>query len=100
MKIANVKGMVAKLMITGLAAAAFMVVSPSKAQAQGFAVGVRVGQPAYAYDHDGYRNDLRRNEEFRDREAREFRERQAREAYLRHEQWEHEHRFVRPYGYR
>ena len=107
MKIANAKGLVTKLMITGLAAAAFVVASPSKAQAQGFAIGVHVGQPAYApayaYDRDGYRHDrddFRRNEEFREREAREFREREAREAYIRHEQWEREHRFVRPYGYR
>ena len=48
MTIANVKGMVAKVMMTGLAAGAFLAVTPATAQAQHFAVGVQVGQPAYA----------------------------------------------------
>ena len=109
MKIANVKGMVAKMMMVGLAAGAFMVANPATAQAQQFAVGVQVGHPAYVYDHDGYRydrDDYRRNE-FREREQREeFQRREAREqfeqrqAYLRHEQWERAHRYDRQYGYR
>jgi hypothetical protein len=114
MKIANVKGMVAKLMMTGLAAGAFMAVNPATAQAQQFAVGVQLGHPAYVVDHDGYRyadrdgyradrDDFRRREEFRDREARE--EFARRQAYLQHERWEHEqwehaHLYDRPYGYR
>ena len=105
MKIANVKGMVAKLMMTGLATGAFMAVNPATAQAQQFAVGVQLGHRAYVVDHDGYRyadrdgyradrDDFRRREEF----AR-------RQAYLQHERWEHEqwehaHLYDRPYGYR
>ena len=109
MKIANVKALVAKLMMVGLAAGAFAAVSPATAQAQQFAVGVQLGHPAYVVDHDGYRydrddyrydrDDSRRREEFREREAREGYAR--RQAYLRHEQWEHEqserqHRYDRP----
>jgi hypothetical protein len=95
MKIANVKGMVAKLMMTGLAAGAFMAASPATAQAQQFAVGVQLGQPAYApayvYDRDDHRfdrDDYYRQREFREREARE--EFARRQAYLQHERWEHE----------
>ncbi|HEX9198034.1 MAG TPA: hypothetical protein VF865_00625 [Acidobacteriaceae bacterium] len=119
MKIANVKGMVAKLMMVGLAAGAFVAASSATAQAQQFAVGVQFGHPAYvttyAYDRDGYRyydrdgrryydrDDYRRSEAFREHEAREAFER--RQAYLRHEQWEHEqweraHHFDRDDYYR
>jgi hypothetical protein len=107
MKIANVKGMIAKVMLTGLAAGALMAASSATAQAQQFAVGVQFGHPAYVVDHndyryaDGYRVDryeARRREEFREREARE--EFARRQAYLQHEQWERAHRFDRPYGYR
>jgi regulator of RNase E activity RraA len=119
MKIANVKGMVAKLMLTGLAAGAFMAASPATAQAQQFAVGVQFGHPAYIVDHgdyryadrDGYRVDrddyryadhdgyrVNRDEEFREREARE--EFARRQAFFQHEQWERAHRYDRPYGYR
>ena len=94
MKIANVKAMVAKLMMTGLAAGAFMAASPATAQAQHFTVGVQYGQPAYtpayAYDRDDRRfdrDDYYRHE-FREREARE--EFLRRQAYLQHERWEHE----------
>jgi hypothetical protein len=106
MKIANVKGMIAKVMLTGLAAGAFMAASPATAQAQQFAVSAQFGHPAYVVDHDDYRyadrdgyrvdhDEARRREEFREREA--FAQRQA---YLQHEQWERAHRFDRPYGYR
>jgi hypothetical protein len=111
MKIANVKGMVAKLMMVGLAAGALAIASPVKAQAQRFAVGVQLGNPdyryypnGYRYDRDDYRyrgDDLRareQREEFRSREAREEFER--RQAYVRHEQWERAHRYDNPYGYR
>lgn len=111
MKFANVKGMVAKLMMTGLAAGAFVAANPATAQAQQWAVGVQFGQPAYApayaYDRDDRRHDrddyYRQREEFREREARE--EYARRQAYLQHEQWEHErweraHHFDRFHDYR
>jgi hypothetical protein len=110
MKIANVKGVVAKLMMTGLAAGAFIAASPATAEAQQFAVGVQYGQPAYApayaYDRDDRRfdrDDYRQREEFGEREARE--EFLRRQAYLQHERWEHEqweraHHFDRDHDYR
>ena len=107
MKIANVKGIVTRLMLTGLAAGAFIAASSAIAQAQQFAVGVQFGHPAYVVDHrvdrDDYRYAYRQREEFREREAREQFAR--RQAYLQHEQWEHQqwerdHHFDRPYDYR
>lgn len=117
MTIANVKGLVAKFMITGLVAGAVTLASPAKAQAQQFAVGVEFGHPAYVadrddnrYDRDNYRQDRDGYRVDRDdyRQKQEFRERQERaeylqrQEYLRHEQWEHYHhdRDDRPYGYR
>ena len=82
MKIANVKGFVAKLMLTGLAAGAFLATSPVKAQAQQWAVGVQFGHPAYVYDYDY------RNEEYRERQEAYARQ----QAYLQHERWEAEQR--------
>jgi hypothetical protein len=87
MKIANVKGMVAKGMMVVLAAGALMVASPAKAEAQGFAVGVRFGAPAPYYAHRDF--EFERRQEFL-----------RREAFLRHEEWVRSHRFDRPYGYR
>ena len=52
MKIASVKGMVAKGMMLTLAAGALMVASPTKAEAQRFVVGVRVSDPYYAPRYD------------------------------------------------
>jgi hypothetical protein len=103
MTIANVKGIVAKGMMTGLAAAAFMAASPATAQAQHFAVGVQIGQPAYAPVYVSDRDDYRRREEFREREVRE--EYARRQAYLQHERWEHEqweraHHFDHDHDYR
>lgn len=110
MTIANVKGLVAKFMLTGLAATAFTVVSPTKADAQQFAVGVEFGHPAYVadrddrgdyrQDRDGYRidrDDYRRHQELRERQERE--EFLRRQEYLRHEQWERFHH-DRPSYYR
>jgi hypothetical protein len=79
MKIANVKGMVAKGMMVVLAAGALMVAVPAKADAQGFAVGVQFGAPHRGYDRFEF---------------------ERREAFLRHEEWVREHRFERPFGYR
>ena len=86
MKIANVKGMVAKGMAVVLAAGALMFAGPAKAQAQGFAVGVRVGAPMY---RPAPRVEFARRQEF-------FR----REAFVRREDWGRARRFDRPYGYR
>jgi hypothetical protein len=87
MKIANVKGMVTKLMLVGLAAGVFVVASPTNAQAQQFAVSAQFGQHAYVADHDrGYY--FRQREELRQREARE--EFLRHQAYIQHEQWEHQ----------
>jgi hypothetical protein len=99
MKIANVKALVAKLTMVGLAAGALVVASPSTAQAQQFAVGVQFGHPAYVVDGDDYRYD--RDGDYARRQAyiqheqweREQREEIARrQAYLQHEQWEQEQR--------
>jgi len=81
MTIANVKGMVAKGMMAVLAAGALMVASPAKADAQGFAVGVRFGHPIYGPP-------------FVARDRFEF---DRREAFLRHEEWVRDHRFYGPY---
>ncbi|WP_158944651.1 hypothetical protein [Granulicella sp. S190] len=53
MKITNVKAMVAKGVTVGLLAGAFVLAAPAKAQAQQFAVGVRVGYPQYGYGYYG-----------------------------------------------
>jgi hypothetical protein len=53
MKITNVKAMVAKGVTVGLLAGAFVLAAPAKADAQQFAVGVRVGYPAY-YGYPAY----------------------------------------------
>jgi hypothetical protein len=88
MKIANVKGMIAKGMMAAMVAGALMVASPAKAEAQGFAVGVRFGHPVPApvfvpayprYDRFAF---------------------ERREAFLRHEEWARAHRFDRRFGYR
>jgi hypothetical protein len=90
MKIANAKSVVAKLMLTGIAAAALMIANPAKAQAE-VVVGIRAGYPVYA--HPGIV--IERRPEFLRRE--EF---ARREALLRHEEWLRAHRFDRGYGYR
>ena len=123
MTIANVKGLAAKFMITGLVAGAFTLASTAKADAQQFGVAVEFGHPAYVSNYDGYgqyrdgyrvdRDDYRRNEYRVDRDdyrrQEEFRERQERAEYLRRreyirheqrEQWERYHGDDRPYGYR
>ena len=84
MKLASVKGMVAKGMILAVAAGALAVASSTKAEAQRFVVGVRVGDPYYAPRYYGYdRYERARHEEF-----------------LRHEEWVRAHRFDYRYGYR
>ena len=86
MTIANLKGMVAKVMLTGLAAGALMAIAPTKAEAQGFAVGVRFGYPAPVFAPAYY---PRRDFAF-----------ERREAFLRHDEWVRAHRFDRRFGYR
>lgn len=53
MKLANVKSMVAKGVTVALLTGAFAMVAPVKAEAQQFAVGVRVGYPPYARGYYG-----------------------------------------------
>jgi hypothetical protein len=79
MKIANVKSMVAKAMLAGVAAGALMVASPEKANAQQFGVGIVVGRPYPVYNRYEF---LRRQE------------------FLRHEEFLRLHRFDRRYGWR
>jgi hypothetical protein len=90
MKIANAKNVVAKLMLTGVAAAALMVANPAKAQAE-VVVAVRAGAP---YAQRGTVVVERRPETLR---RAEFARRQE---FLRRQAWERAHRFDRGYGYR
>ena len=53
MKLTNVKAMVAKGVTVALLAGAFAMVAPAKAEAQQFAVGVRVGYPVYVGGYYG-----------------------------------------------
>ncbi|SNS23506.1 hypothetical protein SAMN05421770_101104 [Granulicella rosea] len=79
MTITNVKAMVAKVLTVGVLAGAVVMAAPAKAEAQGFAVGVRFGAPVrpvyvapryygpryvvpaygygYGYRHDGWAYD-------------------------------------------
>ena len=79
MKIANVKGMVAKVLTVGFLAGAIAMVAPTKAQAQ----EVFIGGPGPYARHDFYERERieafrrheafeRRQEVFRDREFRHF----------------------------
>ena len=83
MKIANVKGMVAKVLTVGFLAGAIAMVAPTKAQAQEVFVGV--GGP-YArhnfYEHE--RIEAFSRHEF---ERREFRAREFRDRHFHHEQF-------------
>jgi hypothetical protein len=76
MTITNVKAMVVKGVAVGLLAGAFALAAPAKAEAQQFAVGVRVGYPHY--DHYDYAR-------------RDFYERQRIEQERRHEEWVRAH---------
>jgi hypothetical protein len=100
MKLANVKGLIAKGMLLTFAAGALILGSPVKAEAQRFVVGVQVGNPYYAardarYDRDQYdrhdyaRYDYGRQEEFL-----------RRQAFFRHQEWLRQHDSDRSYGYR
>jgi hypothetical protein len=81
--------MVAKALLAGTAAAALMLASPIKADAQQFVVGVR--GPSYGerrFEFDRRQEFLRREELAR------------REAFLRHEEWLRAERFHEFRGYR
>ena len=110
MKIATLKSLAAKFAISSLAVGAFFLASPAKSQAQQFAVGVQLGQPAYVVDRDDhhYDPDRYRAQEYREQEQREAYARQQayqrerweaeqrevyarQQAYLQHEYWEHHH---------
>ncbi len=76
MKITNVKAMVIKGVTVSLLAGAFAMAAPAKAQAEQFAVGVRVGAPYYGYYGPDYYARLRIEQERR-----------------RHEEWVRAHQF-------
>ena len=90
--IAIIRRMVAKALLAGTAAAAFiMLAAPVKAQAQEFVVGVRAGAPVYGQR----RSEFERRQEFLRRE--EF---ARREAFLRHQEWLRAQRFHEFRGHR
>ena len=71
MKLANVKGMVAKVLTVGFLAGAVVMFAPAKAQAQ----EVFIGNGPYARHHFYERERIeafRRREAFRDHEYRRF----------------------------
>lgn len=92
---ANGKGLAVKGILGAVAMGAMLFAGTAKAQAQGFAVGVQFGGPAYSpqttyYGAPGYyERDARRDALLR-HEAEE-----RREAFIRHEQWEHRRDFDR-----
>jgi hypothetical protein len=83
--------MVAKALLAGTAAGAFLLAGPVKAQAQEFVVGVRAGGPFYGER----RFEFERREEFLRRE--EF---ARREAFFRHQEWLRAQRFYEFHDYR
>ena len=97
MNFANVKSLVVKGMFGFAAVAAVLAAGSTKAQAQGFGVGVQFGGPAYVYPQTGYYaapgyydNDWARRQAFVRHEEEE-----RREAYWQHERWEHQRDFDR-----
>jgi hypothetical protein len=94
MNTTTVRRIVRTTLTTTLALGAFaFVAAPQAAQAQRFAVGVQIGQPAYgyvaprpAYGYD--RDDRFRAEEFR---AQQFRN----DQFHDHEAWERQQAFAR-----
>jgi hypothetical protein len=86
--VAGIRRMVAKALLAGMAAGAFMLANPVKTQAQEFAVGVRAGAPF----HGERRFEFDQRQEFLRRE--EF---ARRGAFLRHEERLRAQRF---HGYR
>jgi hypothetical protein len=97
MKLTHVKAMVAKGMTVGLLAGAFMLAAPAKAHAQGFAVGIQVGNPSYDYGRRDYYERIRYEQERRAAFLRQ-QEWERRQAFLRHEAWERQQAYGR-YGY-
>jgi hypothetical protein len=79
MKITNVKAMVAKGVTVALLAGAFAMVAPVKAEAQQFAIGVRVGYPVYARGYYGP----------------DYYARQRFEQERRHAEWVRAHEYAR-----
>ena len=83
MRIANVKSMVAKGMLAAVAAGAWMIASPVKADAQQFGAGVYLGYPHRDFDRE---RDFERRREFL-----------RRQEFLRHEEFLRMHRFDHRY---
>jgi hypothetical protein len=92
MKVTNVKAVVAKLMTVSFLAGVFALATPVKADAQGFAVGVRVGYPRYDYNRRDYYDHLRFEQARRAAFIRQ-QEWERRQAFERHEAWERHQRF-------
>ena len=88
MKATQVKSLVAKVMTAGVLAGALMFVTPAKAGAQQFSVGVQIGRPAVYPDYYARRDyyDRLRWEQARRAEI-------ARREWIRRQEWlRHEHR--------
>jgi hypothetical protein len=96
MTLANVKGMAIKGMLAAVAAGAFLMVAPAKAEAQNFGVDVRFGHPAPApfYGRPGYYGFERHEDFVRHEEAVRH------EEFVRREELERAHRFHDGYRYR
>ena len=75
------KAMVAKVMTVGLLAGAFVLVAPTKAQAQGFGIGVQIGGPRYDYARQDSYDGGRRG--YYDSGRRDYYEQERREIYRR-----------------
>ena len=97
------KAMVAKVMTVGLLAGAFVLVAPTKAQAQGFGIGVQIGGPRYDYarqdSYDGGRRGYYDSGR-RDYYEQERREIYRREAFERQREFEHRLAWQRAHDYR
>jgi hypothetical protein len=94
------KAIVAKAMTVGLLAGAFVLAAPTKAQAQGFAIGVQVGGPHYNYVGQSYYDGGRRDYYQRERFEQERREIARQEAYQRQRQFEQHLAWQRAHDYR
>ena len=126
-KLTCIKTHAVRVLATAAVAGAVFAAAAPAAEAQHFAVGVRIGGPVqvapapvydrgpipygareefYApgpvvYGHDFHDRDFRdsRDRDFRDRAFYERRRFEEHEAYLRHQEWLRSH-YARPYGYR
>ncbi len=96
---------VTKVAMMGVLAGVVAVVTPQKAEAQGFAVGVQIGHPVYpvyGYGYEDrrafYEHERWERERLETARAAEIARQRAYFAHERHDAWEHE-RFHDHYGY-